>query len=426
MAYKTYHDARRIDKRGAFNADKIIDRAVYNALYAVFADGAFCQKAITDALAKLKDKRSSAFITSAFYGVLDNNIRLEKLIGGLCDVKPGIAPTVVLKIGLYYLRYADMPDYAAVNRAVELSKQLNGVYSGFINAVLKKSRDFEPKFANGLERFSYDSGAPEWLCRLLISDYGENRAMKILTAPLPELTHIRPVRGKISEEQFRATAKGCTFTECGCYCDKTVIDKFDQDAVIAQSLSSMRAVRAYAKGVPSGDVIDLCAAPGGKSAYLYELGNYNITACDIYPHKIELIKKLAAKSGAIVTATLNDATVYNDKFDGKFDIVIADCPCSGTGTIKSKPDILLRRKLSDLDGLTELQHKILENAARYCKEGGVLCYSTCSILKCENEKIRDSFLSAHSDYKLIDETKLLPDTDNCDGFYIVRFERQAR
>ena len=412
-----------IDKRGAFNADKIIDRAVYNALAAVFMDGAYCQKAITDAINSLKDKRSSAFVTSAFYGVLDNNIRLEKIIDGLCENKPGVAPSIVLKIGLYYLRYADMPDYAAVNRAVELSKQLNGVFSGFINAVLKKSRGYEPKFNNGLERFTYEAGAPEWLCRLLITDYGETRAMKILTATLPELTHIRPVNSKITEEQFRKIANGCTFTECGCYCDKTVISKFQQDQVVSQSLSSMRAVKSYAKDVPNGKVIDLCAAPGGKSAYLYELGDYDITACDIYQHKITLINKLAAKSGAKVNAVLNDATVYNKDFDGKFDLVIADCPCSGTGTLKSKPDILLRRKLSDLDELTGLQYKILDVASRYCKQGGVLCYSTCSILKCENEKMRDSFLSAHGEYKLLDETKFLPDTDKCDGFYIVRFKR---
>ncbi len=140
--------------RGAFAADKIVDRAVYNALYAVFYDGAYCQKALTDSLRTLKDDRSYAFVTSAFYGVLDNNIRLTKLIDGLCEKTPGVAPSTVLKIGLYYLGYADMPDYAAVNRAVELSKQLNGVYSGFINAVLKKSVGFKPKFANSLEKFS--------------------------------------------------------------------------------------------------------------------------------------------------------------------------------------------------------------------------------------------------------------------------------
>lgn len=410
-------------ERGAFNADKLIDKAVYDALAAVFIDGVYCQKAITDALKTLKDNRSHAFVTSAFYGVLDKNVRLEKIIAELCDKQPGKAPSVVLKIGLYYLGYADMPDYAAVNRTVELSKQLNGVYSGFINAVLKKSIGFSPKFKNKLEEFSYTHCTPEWLCKVLISDYGETRAASILDAKIPDKTHIRPIKHRITKERFDAAADGLERTEYGCYCDKSALSRFDDGTVIAQSLSSIVAVNTYIKGLSGGAALDLCAAPGGKSVYLAELGNYNITACDIYPHKVELIKKLARKNGVKLNAVLNDATVKNDSFVKTFDIVIADCPCSGTGTLRTKPDIMLRRTQSDISDLNGIQIKILDTASDYLKKGGVLCYSTCSILKSEDERIVGEFLKRHSDYSLIDEKKLLPDTDNCDGFYIARFRR---
>ncbi len=409
--------------RGAAYADKQIDRAVYDALYDVFCEGAYCARAITAALKKLKDARSHPFVTSAFYGVLDKNIRLEKLISELCDRPPQKNAEVLLKMGLYYVAYADMPDYAAVNRTVELSKSIGGVYSGFINAVLKKSIGFSPRFKSMLEKFSYDHCTPEWLCKLLISDYSETRAARILDAELPSETHIRPVKGRISKEQFAAAARLCKRTEYGCYCDKTALEKFPSGTYAVQSLSSVKAVRKYADGIVGGRALDLCAAPGGKSVYLYELGDFKITACDIYPHKLDLMRGYAKKYGAKIDAKLNDATVYNKEFDGAFDLVIADCPCSGTGTLRAKPDILLRRKPSDLSALNRLQTKILDAACKYIKRDGVLCYSTCSILKCENESITQGFIADHPEFSVIDETKFMPDTDGCDGFYIARFKR---
>lgn len=400
-----------------------LDKALFTALYAVFGDGAYCQKAVTDALRMLGDERSAPFLTRAFYGVLDNNVRFEKIVSSLCEKKPETDASTVLKIGLFYLRYADMPDYAAVNRAVDLAKKC-GVFSGFINAVLKRSIGFEPKFASESEKFSYMHNCPEWLCKILISDYSEKRAADILDAVLPEKTHVRPIAGRISHEEFMAEAQGCQLTEYGAYCDKRRMSAFAPGTVTVQSYASAVAVNTYKKGIDSGDVIDLCAAPGGKSAYLYELGKFNITACDIYPHKIELIKKLAQKTGARLDPVLNDATVTNNEYVGKFDLVIADCPCSGTGTLKTKPDILLNRKRDDLDGLCEIQSKILDASCEYTKPGGILCYSTCSILKCENERIRDKFLSTHDRFIPLDEKKLMPDVDHCDGFYIARFRRR--
>lgn len=411
---------------GAIYADRAIDKAVYDALHAVFVDGAYCAKAITDALKTLKSERPRAFVTGAFYGVLDNNVRLEKIISDLCDRAPDAASSIVLKIGLFYVKYADMPDYAAVNRAVELSKQIGGVFSGFINAVLKKSIGYVPKFKNGLARFSYEHNAPEWLCKMLIADYSETRAAAILDAQLSDKTHLRPIKDRISKDEFEGICArlGLERTEYGCYADKTEQNAFPADSVTAQSLSSVYAVNAYIKGVNAGKVLDLCAAPGGKSIYLAELG-FSVTACDIYPHKIELIKNRAKKHGVRLNATVNDATVKNDKYVGMFDLVVADCPCSGTGTLKSKPDIMLKRKPSDLDDLRALQRGILDRAAEYCKVGGVLCYSTCSVLKCENEEVKSIFLQNHAEYALLDEVKLLPDKDKCDGFYIVRFERKS-
>ncbi len=413
----------RSKKLGAMYADRTIDRAVYDALYDVFIGGAYCARALTAVLKKMDDPRTHAFVTRAFYGVLDKNIRLEKIINGLCEKTPQKDAEIILKIGIYYIKYADMPVYAAVNRSVELSKTVVGVYSGFINAVLKKSIDYKPVFKSEIERFSYEHCAPLWLCKMLISDYSETKAAAILDAELPESTHIRPVLSRISAEKFAETAAGLELTEYGCYCDKRSLERFYPGTYAVQSLSSVRAVRKYCEGIDGGKVLDLCAAPGGKSVYLSELGNFDITACDIYEHKIDLMRGYAKKLGAQINTVLNDATVINRDFIDRFDMVIADCPCSGTGTLKAKPDIMLRRKLSDLDDLKTTQCKILDCAAKYCKAGGILCYSTCSILNCENEETVKAFLDRHKDYELKDTLKLLPDTDKCDGFYIARFKR---
>lgn len=401
------------------------DRALYNALRMVFIEGSYCAPAITKALKGFKNERQHPFVTSAFYGILDNNIRLEKMISALCERFPDKNTALVLKIGIYYCNYADMPSYAAVNRTVELSKNV-GACSGFINAVVKKSIGFEPAFNSELDKFCYTYNTPEWLCRQLIADYGEAKARAILDATLPQKTHIRPVKRVMPREKFRVVLDGNDFTEYGCYVDKRTLDKLETGTYAVQSISSIRAVNAYVKGFTKGDVIDLCAAPGGKSVYLSELGDFQITACDVYPHKLDLMRGYAKKLGAKIDVELNDATVKNDAFVDKFDIVIADCPCSGTGTLKTKPDILINRKPSDIDELTKLQKDILSVAALYCKPNGVLCYSTCSILCAENEKITQDFLSRHDNFKLIDETKLLPDTDKCDGFYIARFLREVK
>lgn len=419
-----YCNRKKLKNAGAILADKLIDRAVYDALDAVFAKGAFCAKAITDALKTLKETRAHAFVTSAFYGVLDYNVRLEKLIRELCDKRPAQNAVTVLKIGLYYIGYADMPNYAAVNRVVELSKQISGVYEGFINAVLKRAIGFEPTFSSDSEKFAYEHKTPEWLCKMLIADYGEHKTAAILDADIPDKTHIRPVKG-VDVDGFYAAAKklGCEITEHGCYCDKTALEKFERGTYAVQSVSSIRAVKAYVSGIDGGKAVDLCAAPGGKSVLLNELGDFDITSCDIYQHKLELMRGYAKKLGAQISVKMNDAAKRNAEFVNKFDLVIADCPCSGTGTIKAKPDILIKRKASDLHDLCALQEKILSNAAEYCKRGGTLCYSTCSILKCENEQIAQKFLTKHGNFELRDETKLLPDTDKCDGFYIARFKR---
>ena len=183
--------------------------------------------------------------------------------------------------------------------------------------------------------------------------------------------------------------------------------------------------------------MDLCAAPGGKAVYAATLIGADVTACDIHPHRVELIKSYAKSAGVKINAIQNDATVFKPSFESAFDCVICDVPCSGVGVIKNKPDVMLNRKEEDLRSLAELQYKIISTAARYVKPSGTLCYSTCTVFKEENEDVANRFLSENPDFENLSAgcekaqactdgyVRLYPQTHGCDGFFVAKFRRKS-
>ena len=181
--------------------------------------------------------------------------------------------------------------------------------------------------------------------------------------------------------------------------------------------------------------MDACAAPGGKSVLLSKKFK-EITACELHPHRVELIKSYCARMGANnVTAVQTDSSVFNTEYENAFDAVLCDAPCSGTGVINENPDIKLFRRESDIAGLAEIQLKILENSARYVKVGGTLYYSTCSVLPEENDSTAYNFLKLHPEYALnipsspLESVKtayglqFLPHISLGAGFYVTAFKK---
>ena len=152
-----------------------------------------------------------------------------------------------------------------------------------------------------------------------------------------------------------------------------------------------------------------------------------ILAFDIYDHKIKLISDAAKRlSINIISAQIGDATVLNQELTGTADKILLDVPCSGIGVIASKPDIKQKRKEEDIEALLDIQKKILENGAKYLKDGGYMVYSTCTILKEENEEQIEKFLENHKDFQLLEEKKFLPHRDFSSGFYIAHLKKQNR
>jgi len=182
---------------------------------------------------------------------------------------------------------------------------------------------------------------------------------------------------------------------------------------------------AIALSPKSGEVvIDMCAAPGGKTTHIAELmqNQGKVLAFDIYVHKVDLIQKNAQRLGLdIISAQLKDASVFDEELAQSADKVLCDVPCSGTGILRRKPDIKWNRK--EDDSFCEIQKEILENASKYLKKGGEIVYSTCSIEKEENEEITNRFLAENENFQRLYEKTYYPNIDGTDGFYICKMKK---
>lgn len=411
------------------------DKLCYDALTSVFRDGEFSSRALTSVLDK--SGNDAPFLTRLFYGVLEKNILLDYIIDKLADKSPKPPIRIVLKMGIYMMRFMKTPDYAVTNRMVELCKGIgkSGV-TGFVNSALKRSLEVEVT-ERGVKGLAIELSAPLWLVKRLIGDYGEEKTRSILSCEPLFLTHIRRNSRAISESEFESRiGKDGVKTEYGYYVHSEAIRRFKPYEVTTQGAASCAAVNLYIENlnVTEGKLqaLDVCAAPGGKSIYLSELRECDITACDFYSHRVHLIDDYAQRMKAHIKTEVRDATVHYDAYDNAFDLVICDAPCSGTGTIRSKPDLLINRKDSDVNDLVALQKRILLNVCNYVKPGGTLCYSTCSILKSENEYIIKNFLKDRPDFAVLPyEGKfardgfavILPDEYDADGFFVARLVR---
>ena len=422
--------------------------ASFEALRAVYIDGAYSNMALNEAIPRHKGCRDS-FVRNLVKGTIRSTVTLDYIIdilasGGIRKVKP--RTLIILRMGLFALREMDsVPDNAAVNEAVRLAKKTARGTEGFVNAVLRayirRRSEFESEsqskaqskiqsesqsqksqsesqsiseIDNGIwssikdpvKRMSVMYSMPVPLVRLISEQYGdEAEAVMSGLGQTPSLVlrvnTLRTTRDELIEElgvcgidaapadeSCRAViASGSRVLETDAYRD----GRFS-----VQSLSSMMAVEALGPA-PGSRVLDMCAAPGGKSLMMAEMmeNRGSITACDIYEHRLALIEAAAKRTGAgIISTRLADGTVYDGSMAGSFDYVLADVPCSGLGDMGIKPEIRLRTDPETYGELTDIQLGILKNAFAYVRPGGRICYSTCTINKNENEGVVRRFIEA--------------------------------
>ena len=408
--------------------------AALKALAQVDKDGAYLNLAVRDILsASDMDPRDKALCTTLAFGVTKNRLFIDNIIENLSTVKLkklSVWIHNILRIGIFSIRFLDrIPESATVNECVRLARRYgHGASAGFVNAILRaslKSGDFLPNEKSREEYISIKYSFPMWLTKMwLLEGYGEEFFAAMNEEPPVTVRLNTLLASSLGEDFEKNTATPYTYTYTGGGSVENT-PYFKEGHIAVQDGASQIAVMAL--DVREGmSVLDLCSAPGGKSAFIGQLLNNTgeLISCDIHEHKMELIKSNLSRLGVtIATVMQNDATVLNDAFKDRFDRVLADVPCSGLGVLRRKPDIKWTKTQEDNNILTKIQRSIIDNSAHYVKKGGKLLYSTCTVNKAENEDNVKYFLEKHSDFNLVTQKQLLPDRDKTDGFFFAVFER---
>ena len=374
----------------------------YRALSDIYLKGSWIGEAVKHNGALLADKGAYRLV----YAVVEREFLAEYRIARLCERSPKSAVKILLKMGMCLLDEFNMPDYAAVNQIAETAKKVGkGGVCGFVNAVLrryaKEGRELYPTDPD--ELLSVKSNRPLWLVRRYKRELGAAAEAR-LTEKSTVKTHVRPSFAfgaeefkKVLEQRnvpFEQTAYGFYIGEVG-----AVSDLINEGKATVMSWSSL----AVCANIPydGGAILDLCAAPGGKSVYLAEKFGAEVTACDLYEHRVSLIEKYAARMKvSTVKPMVWDSRLLREEWKGAFPVVLLDAPCSGFGSLSSNPDVILNRKESDLDQIVKTQRELIAAASEYVKQGGVLVYATCSDLPSEDEEVVRALLKSREDFSL--------------------------
>lgn len=427
-----------------------------NVLIACRKEGGWSNGVLKEYLQRDRlDRRDAALATRLCYGVLQNRLKLDHylqqlLTGKVKDLHPAVRD--ILHLGLYQLREMDkVPSSAAVNESVDLAKKYckkQRYAPGLVNAVLRKAADAPLREPTGWqEMYSH----PQALIDLLKSYVGKERMEKMLIAnnEAPD-TVVQVNTLKITTAALAARLEGEGVVACP--------HGWMKDCLVLSGTGNLEKLPAFREGLfyvqdaaaklsvlcaelTEGQcVLDCCAAPGGKSfaAAIAMGGNGSIISCDVHPHKAELIANGAARLGIeILSARCQNATAFVPEWEEKMDTVIADVPCSGLGIIRKKPDIRYK-DLQEMKALPALQLQILKNQARYVRPGGVLLYSTCTLVRAENESVLEAFLKENLDFSLeklplpgiFPENNsgmlvLVPGEYDTDGFFIAKLRRKS-
>ena len=430
-------------------------------------EGEHSHIAIRSALSKYQflPRQERAFITRVCEGTLEYRIQIDYILDSFSKVtvdkmKPPIRE--ILRSAVYQLRYMDsVPDSAVCNEAVKLT-QRKGFYNlkPFVNGVLRtiaREMDqvkFPSREENLVRSLSVEYSMPEQLVERWLEAYGEETTEKILKDFLEEKPLTVRCRTYLNSQE--AIVKSLTdqgvkvepapYLPYACHISGfdhiLALDAFINGKILVQDVSSM--LVAEAADPQKGDyVIDVCAAPGGKSLHVGDKmeGFGTVDARDVSQYKVNLIEENIRRTNSInIQAKVQDATIFDQESELLADIVLADVPCSGYGVIGKKPDIKYRVTPQKQEEIVILQRTILDRAANYVKPRGTLIFSTCTIAKEENEENMMWFLQnypfklesldpclpeeLHSETTALGYLQLLPGVHKTDGFFIAKFRRK--
>ena len=370
--------------------------------------------------------KEKAFITEIFYGVLRNKNFLDYMIEKNTKVIKKEWIRNLLRISIYQLTFMSSDAKGVVWEATEIAKKYGIAISKFINGTLRnylRNKDLEIKKLHDEKNYEILYSIPQYFCDILEKQYGsENLNQAIISLKKIPYLSVRVNKLKYSEEEFEEFLKERDIqiikkVDTVYYVNSGLIinsKEFKEGKIIVQDASSYLAAKNLG-AKPNELVLDICAAPGGKTAVLAEEmeNKGEIIAIDIHQHKKKLIEENMKKLGIdIVKATVLDARNVN-KQGRKFDKILVDVPCSGYGVIRKKPEILYTKNRENVEELASLQLEILNSAADILKDGGELIYSTCTIISQENTENVEKFLNERKEFKV----KTLNIPENVSGDY---------
>ena len=439
-----------------------VRRVCLEALVLVMEDKKFLNEVLGDTLSKYQylEKNKRSYISRMLRGTVERYIELDACISAYSSTKINkLNPYIrnILRLAIYELKYMDsIPDSATCNEYVKLAKKkAPSRLSGFVNGILRSMirSDFDKVHLQENEVYSM----PKWLYDKFEDEYSDAKGICEAFLDDNQLT-IRANLAKCEPDRLRAELESQGINAKPVSADDILDSKGNKETVnldfafAIENVDYLEGVKAFKEGLfyvqdissmmvgakanvnPGDTIIDVCAAPGGKSLHMAELLKYQekgsdkckkgqVYSYDVSENKVALIRENIARSGLDnVSAALGDARVSNPDLIEKADIVIADLPCSGLGVIGKKPDIKSRVKKEDIESLAMLQQEILNVCKDYVKPGGALMYSTCTISMAENAGNVRKFLDANTGFQLEEERQYMPSKLQ-DGFYIARLHR---
>ncbi|HEL2109983.1 TPA: 16S rRNA (cytosine(967)-C(5))-methyltransferase RsmB [Streptococcus suis] len=418
----------------------------------VFEQGAYSNIALNKALESSHlSAQDRGLATELVYGTVSRKITLEWYLAHFIEDREKLDTWVyyLLMLSLYQMLYLDkLPTHAVVNEAVNIAKRKPGT-DKFVNAILRKlSQDSLPKPADikrKNKRLSVQYSVPVWLVQTLIAEYGDERAEKIFQSlHIRNKASVRVTDGQQVERLAEELdAHHSPLSPVGLvkpHGHFAATDYFKQGLITIQDETS-QLVAPTLKIQGDETILDACAAPGGKTCHMAGyLTSGKIIALDLYEHKLTLIEENAKRLGLvekIETKRLDASRVHEEFGPDTFDKILVDAPCSGIGLIRRKPDIRYNKAAMDFDSLKTIQLQILDSVCQSLKIGGIITYSTCTIIAKENQEVIHEFLQNHPNFEqvMLEHTATDIMVDGCllitpeqyltDGFFIGQFRRKS-
>lgn len=423
-------------------------------LYKIEEENGYSNLVLDEYLEKEREKLNEKdvnFISEIVYGTVTWKLTIDAILQKHSNIKLNkISKWVrmILRIGIYQIVFLDkIPKSAAVNESVNLCKKYGYKSASFVNAILRKveKSDYEElkQIEDDLERISKSYSMPKWLVEKLATQYGMIKTEEICknSNRKPNMTiRVNKLKTNIEELKQKLEERGMIWEEARIpnflyVTNLKSVSHFDlfQEGFFTIQDEGAGEIGYVLNPKPGENVLDACSAPGGKTTHIAELmkNEGHILAWDIHSQRVKLVEENAKRLGiSIIETNQKDALQYEAKYDEMFDKILLDVPCMGIGVLKRKPDIKWQKKKEDIAIIQNTQESILKICSKYVKHGGELVYSTCSILKEENENVIEKILHDNeaekngrkSTFEVLEQRTILPD-EHTDGFFICKIKK---